>query len=303
MENGLGQRDTRRRGSFSRLLTRLRSALRRRGRGNRDAVASSRTAVVENSREATAIDNLVEDASLTGTIPPVHEVANTSTLPALKDDMVLVPDDDDSAMTSNDIPLRSPPMRAPRSCLSQEKAQALFDKYGVKYEPFDVPIASRERSMRVERPIRVIIHWTCHDCNTQFGPSKTCVGCGHRRCTDCPRIPPKLAKEALDNTQIGSNGRPDAAAGERLDVGGLTCAMVVEASEESMPTPVIGPALPTMLEARSPEDLATNDVSTKLQLPKEATPPPDPALLQSVNDKLAHLTVRSTTTEPSTTAT
>ncbi|KAG5976544.1 hypothetical protein E4U55_007292 [Claviceps digitariae] len=47
----------------------------------------------------------------------------------------------------------------------------------------------------VHRKPRQRVRRTCHECQTLFAPgSKNCVGCGHVRCTDCPRDPPKKDK-------------------------------------------------------------------------------------------------------------
>ncbi|KAI9862074.1 MAG: hypothetical protein M1813_004846 [Trichoglossum hirsutum] len=78
-----------------------------------------------------------------------------------------------------------------RDPLNQEKAKALFQKYGINLEPNEWPLSSRKPGERVEKPIRMRIHRTCHRCQNTFGCEKTCVKCGHNRCKKCPRYPPK----------------------------------------------------------------------------------------------------------------
>ncbi|UNI21953.1 hypothetical protein JDV02_007891 [Purpureocillium takamizusanense] len=47
----------------------------------------------------------------------------------------------------------------------------------------------------IHRKPRQRVRRTCHECQTLFMPaSKKCEGCGHMRCTDCPRDPPKKDK-------------------------------------------------------------------------------------------------------------
>lgn len=47
----------------------------------------------------------------------------------------------------------------------------------------------------IHRKPRQRVRRTCHECQALFSPSsKKCEGCGHIRCTDCPRDPPKKDK-------------------------------------------------------------------------------------------------------------
>ena len=52
--------------------------------------------------------------------------------------------------------------------------------------------------IRVQKPILMRVHRTCHRCNTTFGASKIC-NCGHNRCSSCPRYPPKKDKNMAQN--------------------------------------------------------------------------------------------------------
>lgn len=49
---------------------------------------------------------------------------------------------------------------------------------------------------RIEKPIRMRVHRTCHKCGTSFGANKICSSCEHTRCTKCPRYPGKKTKKA-----------------------------------------------------------------------------------------------------------
>ncbi|KAK3174389.1 hypothetical protein OEA41_001634 [Lepraria neglecta] len=47
------------------------------------------------------------------------------------------------------------------------------------------------------RPARTHVRWTCEKCDTMFKDhGKTCENCGHEKCDDCPRKPPKKSEEA-----------------------------------------------------------------------------------------------------------
>lgn len=60
------------------------------------------------------------------------------------------------------------------------------------------PLASREL-----RPTRTHVRWTCHSCSTVFkDQEKTCRNCAHQRCNACPREPPKIEPEPLDEAAI-----------------------------------------------------------------------------------------------------
>ncbi|KAL8771617.1 MAG: hypothetical protein Q9209_003061 [Squamulea sp. 1 TL-2023] len=75
------------------------------------------------------------------------------------------------------------------------------DKYPEGYPgDSDYNIATRER-----HPIRVHVRWTCHQCSSTFRDlSRKCEGCGHDRCDDCPRHPPKREKPKLDPDAVKS---------------------------------------------------------------------------------------------------
>ncbi|KAH0548249.1 hypothetical protein GP486_008043 [Trichoglossum hirsutum] len=105
------------------------------------------------------------------------------------------------------------PSGVTRDPLNQEKAKALFQKYGLNLEPDEWPLSSRKPGERVEKPIRMRIHRTCHRCQNTFGCEKTCVKCGHNRCKKCPRYPPKkLLPKGKDKEKgaaaLGPDGKP-----------------------------------------------------------------------------------------------
>ncbi|KAL1973674.1 hypothetical protein VTN31DRAFT_6309 [Thermomyces dupontii] len=81
------------------------------------------------------------------------------------------------------------------SYVQQERARALFAKYGFTLEPHEWMSPQKLNIERVEKPIRMRVRRTCHRCQTTFGANKVCAGCQHVRCKKCPRYPPARSKE------------------------------------------------------------------------------------------------------------
>lgn len=91
-------------------------------------------------------------------------------------------------------------MAGSRHATQQEKARALFEKYGLKFEPGDWQYPGVPSGDRVEKPIRMRVRRTCHRCQTTFGHDKACSNCGHPRCKSCPRYPIKKPKDSKAKT-------------------------------------------------------------------------------------------------------
>lgn len=81
------------------------------------------------------------------------------------------------------------------STVQQERARALFAKYGLTLEPEEWMSPRTLEVQRVEKPIRMRVRRTCHRCQTNFGSDKVCASCQHVRCKKCPRHPPPRTKE------------------------------------------------------------------------------------------------------------
>jgi hypothetical protein len=246
-------RDGGRRGSLSRILERVRNSIRRRrgASGRAEAGATSErpaTAVmedvpeqsrVEESRPAVVTTSDLEKDRSTDNIPAPNE-SQTQTSIAMRE----------SISGTEDQLL---PMPSSRSGFSQEKARALFEKYGLTYE--SLPTSTlKENNRRVERPIRIRIHWVCHECNTQFGANRTCVNCEHRRCSECIRTPEKRVREILGSANVVEEERPSG-----QGPAGLATALVIEAPESAGSALAIEPTQPVRLEPRSAEEIAEDD--------------------------------------------
>ncbi|MCJ1421797.1 hypothetical protein MMC32_008164 [Xylographa parallela] len=94
----------------------------------------------------------------------------------------------------------------------EEKARALFAKYGMTLEPGEWTPVRRGDAGRVEKHVRLRVHRQCHRCQTTFGPAKICTNCSHTRCKKCPRFPSKSARDA-EGKDAAAGGTPMAASG------------------------------------------------------------------------------------------
>lgn len=104
-------------------------------------------------------------------------------------------EDNEDFLTPIPLPSRTGP--------SQDRARDLFAKYGVEYgarsnQPSSGPPS---KIRRVEKPVRLRVHWTCHECSRQFGTEKICHSCGHRRCRECTRHPAKRSRDVPRSTR------------------------------------------------------------------------------------------------------
>ncbi|KAF4179986.1 hypothetical protein CNMCM8694_003424 [Aspergillus lentulus] len=98
------------------------------------------------------------------------------------------------------------------SAIEEEKARALFAKYGLTIESGEWKTPSDMTVQRVAKPIRMRVRRTCHRCETTFGPDKVCVNCQHIRCTKCPRHtsskPNDQAQNALETIRAAQGHGP-----------------------------------------------------------------------------------------------
>jgi hypothetical protein len=80
-----------------------------------------------------------------------------------------------------------------RHAMQQERARALFAKYGLTLDTHEwiAAPAPMPTVQRVEKSIRMRVHRNCHHCGTIYGPEKVCLQCEHKRCKKCPRFPKK----------------------------------------------------------------------------------------------------------------
>lgn len=107
------------------------------------------------------------------------------------------PDPEPAAATTTAPVAAAPETKVPegavkvmRSEIEAERNKKLAERFAITIEPLTTSKPDKE-TYRIEKPVRMRIHRICHKCNTTYGGSKTCVECGHPRCTKCPRYPAK----------------------------------------------------------------------------------------------------------------
>ncbi|KAL8897986.1 MAG: hypothetical protein Q9207_006927 [Kuettlingeria erythrocarpa] len=106
--------------------------------------------------------------------------------------------------------------------IQEERARALFAKYGLTLEPGEWTSPIKPDAERVEKKIRIRVHRSCHHCQAMFGPDKVCSNCKHNRCKKCPRFPAKKNKEKKDK------GKGAAVAGGAIATTGAAAATIRE---------------------------------------------------------------------------
>jgi len=105
---------------------------------------------------------------------------------------------------------QGPVMTYAWSAIQQERARALFAKYGLTLEPEEWMSPRNIQVQRVEKPIRMRVRRICHRCQTTYGPDKVCGNCQHVRCKKCPRYPPKKPEQDIKGKGKENVGAPTA---------------------------------------------------------------------------------------------
>jgi hypothetical protein len=113
-------------------------------------------------------------------------------------------------LPQNDITTVPIPRSHMRGVEQYERTRRLLAKYGLSIEAQDwMPTALPTTVLRVEKPIRMRVRYTCHMCEHPFGVERNCKTCDHKRCADCPRHPSRRNKMTSDgnkeNFEFGKN--------------------------------------------------------------------------------------------------
>ncbi|PCG97438.1 Zinc finger, FYVE/PHD-type [Penicillium occitanis (nom. inval.)] len=165
----------------SRLLSRVGSVFRRASRRTKSTVSAQQ---IEESRGPEAISTTASAAA-----------GNTDTAIST----TITPDAPQPSQASTaagvTAPTRDTTQGIPWSDIQQERARALFAKYGLTLEPQEWMSPRNYEVKRVEKPIKMRVRRTCHRCQTTFGSDRVCRNCQHVRCKACPRHPPARTKE------------------------------------------------------------------------------------------------------------
>jgi hypothetical protein len=120
---------------------------------------------------------------------------------------------------------RYPPKRTEAEIVASRERRAAIIKANKENAPIipDYTYAYKEKKIVLTRPSKTggqdLVHKkprqrvrrTCHECSTLYiSGNKTCEKCGHIRCTDCPRDPPKKDKYPFGypGDEFGPNSVP-----------------------------------------------------------------------------------------------
>ncbi|RMY09692.1 hypothetical protein D0867_08640 [Hortaea werneckii] len=258
-----------RRGSIGRALERLKAMMKRRYSHNKDlqerASASTpreqlTTTTTTNTTTTDAVQHratTVPGASSQSEPQPPTAQNTTFDEPAASlavDDRAAIAVDE----SDNDEPLL--PISPQRSGPKDERARLLLQKYGLTYDRHVRAEGAEEppgKIRRVEKPVRIRIHWQCHECRTYFGRERSCAWCGHRRCSDCIRTPPKKIERVMDsNRQL----QVDELASQSAAVTAATPAEGATHAEDAAQTRALPAGQSSQsLEAREPSEIHAHD--------------------------------------------
>ncbi|OTA29654.1 hypothetical protein BTJ68_09495 [Hortaea werneckii EXF-2000] len=256
-----------RRGSIGRALERLKAMMKRRHSHNKDlrehASASTPREQLTTTTTTTTTDAVqpratdVPDVSSQSEPPPPIAENPTFEEPATSlavDDRAAIAIDE----SDNDEPLL--PVSPQRGGPKDERARLLLQKYGLTYDRQVRAGGAEEppgKIRRVEKPVRIRIHWQCHECRTYFGRERSCASCGHRRCSDCIRTPPKKIERIMDsNRQL----QVDELAPQSAALAAATPAEDVTYAEDAPQTSALSPGQSSRpLEAREPSETHAHD--------------------------------------------
>lgn len=243
-----------RRNSLGRALDRFRNFFTTRD-SNR-AVSTEHLDLPSTAQPNTVREPAVEDAGVTSTAalttsPPKPHSEPGHPENALEVDETAVDDFDDA-----EEPIIPVDAGSTRTGISEEKARLLSEKYGLRYEGS----AQRQQKeppgkiRRVERPVRIRLRWSCHECNTAFAHNKECSSCGHTRCGDCNRSPPQRVLRLLEKTKREKEAadlreRAASASPEDDVVPGPSTTILTEKVRDEISEPALQPAEEEALEA------------------------------------------------------
>ncbi|KAL2267784.1 hypothetical protein VTJ83DRAFT_5061 [Remersonia thermophila] len=89
--------------------------------------------------------------------------------------------------------------KVPRSELFAERAKKLGEQFGLELP--STWYSTEGDVLRVEKPIKMRVHYYCHVCNSSFGISKECAKCKHQRCKQCKRVPSKRTEAQKEESR------------------------------------------------------------------------------------------------------
>lgn len=238
-----------RRSSFGRALERFKTVFTRRGTNKAAPIVQPNTPAAPSQVSAPAVEHAgVAPAPPTPSTAATHENA-------------LEVDENENAVDDFDDteePIIPVDATTSRPGISEDKARVLFEKYGLRYPAAKRPQQEPPNKIRrIEKPVRIRLHWSCHQCKTAFAHDKVCTSCGHGRCGDCTRSPPQRVLRILEKTK-------------REKESAEILALAASASPED---DAVSGASVTMLAEQVPVEVDTEIPAPHLPLPKIETEP------------------------------
>lgn len=180
--------------SFGRALDRFKTVFSRKGSSKAEPATESEAPKSQSTAPGTAVEYAGVAPAAPSPAPPSEPTAALEAELEVDDDAV---DDFDD----NEEPIIPVDATTHRQGISEEKAQLLFEKYGLRYPAKRTQQQPPNKIRRVEKPVHIRLHWSCHNCNTAFAHEKVCSSCGHGRCGDCHRSPPQRVLRILEKTK------------------------------------------------------------------------------------------------------
>ena len=95
----------------------------------------------------------------------------------------------------NSLPPISLTVPIGRGASAQTRTTMMWSKWNLDYAQLEglprYDDGPRTNVPRVEKKIKMRVRRTCHKCSTMYTQGRTCSDCGHYRCRECPREPPR----------------------------------------------------------------------------------------------------------------
>jgi hypothetical protein len=86
-----------------------------------------------------------------------------------------------------------------RAEMLEDRAKKLSERFGLEINASEWRTVATvdDTVLRMDKPIRMRVRRTCHECSATFTTGNECPSCQHKRCTQCTRYPPKRTEQEL----------------------------------------------------------------------------------------------------------
>ncbi|ORY18385.1 hypothetical protein BCR34DRAFT_654416 [Clohesyomyces aquaticus] len=182
-----------RRSGLGKYVKRMSSVFKREKPSKKSSVASSTPATPSTPTFATAKEEPTKEETTAAPAVPAPSTATPASPAAPAAPAAPAVPTTAPAAETEAVPAQPVTRQVNRAALQHERAKALCAKYGLTLELTNwiAPPAAPVNVQRVEKPIRMRVHRSCHHCGTTYGSDKVCAKCDHKRCKKCPRYPKK----------------------------------------------------------------------------------------------------------------